>query len=229
MFEKFKKQKGFSLVELMVVVAIMGILSGIAIPQYLSYRREAVIRAMDAELKNVIRAFTTCVSVHGFEGCDEMRETNLVGYTAGPGNTVFHVPEAPRLCMDIVRKSSGVTYKGCVSIDAVWGGASYGLNIEQCFNDGGTRTGSDTNDCDMDGNSSELLSAVCTTGLDLNCLNECGDSYTVTPKFCSADFRGGQDGDAYCKAQGFDSTNGMCGTKFMGECIETGTKKAQCS
>ena len=53
---RFSKQSGFSLVELMIVVAIMAILAAIAIPSFLKFQT----KAKESEARNNLAAIRTC-------------------------------------------------------------------------------------------------------------------------------------------------------------------------
>jgi len=62
----FRKQEGFTLIELMIVVAIIGILAAIAIPNFLTYQ----MKSRQSEAKTNLQAIkTSMVAFEGERGC----------------------------------------------------------------------------------------------------------------------------------------------------------------
>jgi len=59
-FHRRSGQKGFTLIELMIVIAIIGILAAIAIPQFVTYRQ----KGYDTQAKGELKSFYTACQAY---------------------------------------------------------------------------------------------------------------------------------------------------------------------
>jgi prepilin-type N-terminal cleavage/methylation domain-containing protein len=64
MLQKLRgNSKGFTLIELMIVIAIIGILAAIAIPNFIAYRNKAFCSAAESDANNIAAAIADYFSV----------------------------------------------------------------------------------------------------------------------------------------------------------------------
>lgn len=105
-----QNQKGFTLIELMIVVAIIGILAAVALPAYQNYTKKAKFAEVTTAVAAVKTAITVCAASEGsLDDCDTAAE---IGYNLESAEAGQYVSD-----VSVAATSAAITATGTSDVD----------------------------------------------------------------------------------------------------------------
>ncbi len=108
-------QKGFTLIELMIVIAIIGILAAIAIPSYQNYIKKAAYSEIPLAMSSIRTAVDTCYGIEkSLAACDTAASIGETLPTGLTGKALASIAITPNTAVVTATPNA---YKGIVATD----------------------------------------------------------------------------------------------------------------
>ena len=167
-----RNKKGFSLLEVLVAVSIIGVISAIAVPQFQDYRRQASKTAGDTSVGNIGRAYQNCIVLKDFSECDSLGELGI-----SCPDCVSNTDGSDNFCAGINKTVGGDTFKACIDfVGSNITGRAYGGSLMDKMKICKVARAGD--DCGSGNVPAATTSAIIRTGpiecTDSNKLKKCG-------------------------------------------------------
>ncbi|EKP0310778.1 prepilin-type N-terminal cleavage/methylation domain-containing protein [Aeromonas veronii] len=124
-----KKQSGFTLIELMIVVAIVAILAAVALPAYQNYTKKAKMTQLVSATAGLKTAVEVCAQSFGVTNCDVDGKNGMPSGASAVGDVSLtftntggrvSIVATPGTEMSPLTSSDTLTLSASASVPLVW-------------------------------------------------------------------------------------------------------------